>query len=109
MSWYIDPDMPTMVMDSPLKEDHEIIAQCSSPERAKLVAAAPDLLEALERAKIIFTCLRPHVRQVMEEGSNAIEAAGLNPWCINEGLATGDEPMTFWFIDAAIEKAYGRH
>lgn len=34
------------------------------------------------------------VRQVIEAGDEYIEAAGLNPWCMREGLATGEERIT---------------
>lgn len=37
------------------------------------------------------------VRQVIEAGPEYIEAAGLNPWCIAEGRATGDEPAVAWW------------
>lgn len=52
------------------------------------------------------------VRQVIEAGEPYITASGINPWCINEGLATGDErAISEWRIeswqdalDAAIEE-----
>ena len=31
------------------------------------------------------------IRQILELGAEAIDSCGLNPWCINEGLATGEE------------------
>lgn len=64
--WYIDPDKPTMVLDGPLKTAGEIVAQCgasaklgiamhisiaSSQANARLIAAAPELLEALKEAR----------------------------------------------------------
>lgn len=48
------------------------------------------------------------VRQVMESGDAAIEASGLNPWCMNEGTAQGHERIDASFIEAAIAKAEGR-
>jgi len=62
-----------------------------------------ELLEALKRAAKLVSLLT--VRQVINGGDKAIDAAGLNPWCMNEGLATGDEPLSVDFIDAAIAKA----
>lgn len=59
--WYIDPDKPTMVLDGPYASAKEIVAQCgasaklgiamhisiaSSQANARLISAAPDLLEA---------------------------------------------------------------
>ena len=53
-----------------------------SADLAERLEAISDLLPLLE----LLT-----VRQVIEAGEPYITAAGLNPWCINEGLATGDE------------------
>lgn len=64
----------------------------------------PDLVSALERAEHLVRLLT--VRQVLIEGtSHAIIASGLNPWAINEGLATGDERVDAHFIGAAIAPA----
>jgi hypothetical protein len=61
------------------------------------------LEDALRRASILLRACPPTVRGVFEAGDKAIDAAGLNPWCINEGLASGDEEIDTWFIDAALE------
>ena len=39
------------------------------------------------------------IRDIMEQGDRAIQASGLNLWCINEGLATGDESAPTGWID----------
>lgn len=72
---------------------------------ARLIAAAPDLLAELKRARTLVSLLT--VRQVIEAGDDAISAAGLNPWCLNEGLAEGHEQIGCSRIDAAIAKAEG--
>ena len=72
---------------------------------AKLFASSPELLESLKRAQKLVSLLT--VRQVIEAGDEAIEAAGLNPWCMKEGLAEGHEHIGAYFIDAAIAKATG--
>lgn len=51
--------------------------------------ALPRLLGELERLRTLASLVT--IRQVIAAGHEAIDAAGLNPWCINEGLATGDE------------------
>lgn len=38
------------------------------------------------------------VRQVIESNDEAICASGLNPWCMNEGLANGDESIGAWWL-----------
>lgn len=72
---------------------------------ARLIASAPALVEALERAQALVGLLS--VRQVIEAGDKAIDAAGLNPWAMNEGLATGDERIDAGWIDAALSLAKG--
>ena len=61
---------------------------------------------ALRRAEVLVPLLT--VRQVIEAGTEAIEAAGLNPWCIAEGRATGDERIgKVWWLTEAIEDMKG--
>lgn len=84
-----------------------------SAEWGEAAAAVRELLEddrtvpkALQRAEKLVPLLT--VRQVISAGDDAIEAAGLNPWCINEGLATGDECIgRQWWLTEAIEKVKG--
>lgn len=59
-----------------------------------------DTVKVLKRCRVLVDLLT--VRQVMDAGDAAIEAAGLNPWCLNEGLATGEEHIDAWWIGAAI-------
>ncbi len=56
--------------------------------------------EALVQANTLLPLLT--VRQVIEGGDAAIDASGLNPYCMNEGLATGDEHIDAWRIPAAL-------
>lgn len=60
-----------------------------------------DLLTTLDRCKRLVQILT--VRQVIESGIDVINAAGLNPWCINEGRAEGSERISTDFIDRAIK------
>jgi hypothetical protein len=44
------------------------------------------------------------IKQVLDAGTDAIIAAGINPWCIKEGLATGDErALNSWKIEQIAE------
>lgn len=61
------------------------------------------LEDALRRADLLVQLVT--VRQVIDSGNSAIEAAGLDPWCINEGKATGDEHLSPYWIDAALNEA----
>lgn len=61
---------------------------------------AIEALERLEKVLPLFGALT--VRDVLNAGDAAIDAAGLNPWCVNEGRATGDEPLSLWWLDDAI-------
>jgi hypothetical protein len=71
--------------------------------RPESVNAHADLVEALKRVLPLLRLLT--VRQVIEAGDEAITAAGLNPWCINEGLAEGSERLGLWWVEAAVAKA----
>lgn len=45
------------------------------------------------------------LRQVIQAGDEYIDALRLNPWCINEGLATGDECIVIdWRADELINE-----
>jgi hypothetical protein len=56
-----------------------------------------ELREVLARAKVLIRLLT--VQQVFDAGTPAITASGLNPWCMNEGLATGRELLSTWWMD----------
>lgn len=66
-----------------------------------------ELLESLKSMRTLAGLVT--VRQVIEAGGRYIEAAGLNPWAINEGLATGDETIGLWSTDLLIERAEEDH
>ena len=61
------------------------------------------LVDELKKAQILLRLLT--VQQVIESGGPFIEASGLNPWCLNEGLSTGNERLSTWQIDAALAAA----
>ena len=82
-------------------------------ENARLISAAPDLLEALQQArKLLELAKLVTVEQVINAGDDAINAAGLNPYCLNEGRCPKDAmAIDSWkldFIDDAISKALGK-
>jgi len=52
--WHRAQDMPTMILNHPLVAATEIIAQTSGEANARLICAAPELLEAL---KVALPCL----------------------------------------------------
>lgn len=58
------------------------------------------VLSALRRAQTLAGLVT--IRQIFDAGNDAINASGLNPYCMNEGLASGDETITPWFLDVAI-------
>ena len=61
------------------------------------------LIEAAERAKLLLRGLT--VSEVMDRGMEAINAAGLNPYCINEGRASGQERISTDWLEVAISSA----
>lgn len=92
------------------KQDSAWIAQVLDTQtkhgaaNAALVRSAPEMYRALKRIQTILRSCPITVRQVIGAGDQAIDAAGLNPYCINEG-ADGEAPMMFDFIGYAIESA----
>ena len=60
----------------------------------------PDaLVERLRRLLPLLSQIT--VRQAINAGDQVIDACGLNPWCMNEGLATGGEPaLSSWQIES---------
>lgn len=80
--------------------DSELLDEMSRVER-ELRAERDALRAALKRAQPLIALVT--VRQAINAGDDTIEAAGLNPYAINEGLATGDEPISTWWIDAALD------
>ncbi len=67
-------------------------------------ATVREAVGEIERLRTAVARARPlvalvTVRQVIEAGDREIDAAGLNPWCINEGLATGDEKISTWWME----------
>jgi hypothetical protein len=52
-----------------------------------------DTIETLERIRALLPLLRKiTIRQVLDSGDEVISAAGISPWCVNEGRAEGHEP-----------------
>jgi hypothetical protein len=58
------------------------------------------LVDELDNARVLVGLLT--VRQVIAAGDEAINAAGISPYCMNDGRATGDERVGTWSIDAAL-------
>lgn len=85
-------------------EDCQKAFSKQSVELTALRARNEELRGALERAGTLVRLLT--IRDVIDCGSTAIEAAGINPWCLNEGLAQGDENISTWWIDAALSREY---
>ncbi len=70
---------------------------------ANRAEAFTTLREALRRCLPLVSLVT--VRQALDGGGKALEASGLNPWCLNEGLATGGERIGTWWAEAALETA----
>jgi hypothetical protein len=73
-----------------VRRSAEIEGQIRAEERAHQ-------RDLLRRCAVLVRLLT--VRQVIEAGDEAIEAAGLNPYAINEGRATGDERLNPWWLE----------
>jgi hypothetical protein len=80
-----------------------LFREVEDDEFATLVRECPEVRE------LVKACQRLHdichfltVRQVIELGDDAIFASGLNPWSLNEGLATGDERIDLDWAQTAL-------
>ena len=65
-----------------------------------IISNLADELKRLRKLASLVT-----IRQVISAGDEYIDAAGLNPWCLNEGLATGDERISMDRIDSVLRIA----
>jgi hypothetical protein len=78
---------------------------------AHLIAAAPCLYEALAKITTILPIIGTITIRDVINNYEACDALGLNQWCINEGRATGDEPIGIDSIinevNATLAKARG--
>ena len=61
-----------------------------------------DALDELKKLRILMGLIS--VKQVIKAGDEAINACGLNPWCVNEGRATGDEKISTWSVSHLIDE-----
>ena len=76
------------------------LAAESDPRRD---AAFDGMREALRRCLPLLSLVT--VRQALDGGDRAVSASGLNPWCMNEGGATGREAIGTWWAEAALADA----
>lgn len=60
-----------------------------------------ELLEAAKRYLPLLRLLK--IGQIIRAGDEYINAAGLNPWCMNEGLATNESTFDPWQLSQAIK------
>lgn len=65
-------------------------AMCSARDEIERLSAI------MERARPLVALVT--VRMAIHGGDETIAASGLNPWCMNEGLATGDEGISTWWM-----------
>ena len=86
---------------------------CHGNNRAEVVENAKALTEILNsHNELIETCERLYKLASLVTVSQAIhgdcaDVAGLNEWCMNEGMAIGDESLDLWWARDAINQAKG--
>lgn len=76
--------------------------ELTNETEARVAVSSTRLLAVLRCLRLLQEC-PPTVRQIIEAGDRAIDAAGLNPWAMNEGLATGDERHVPWMLEDCIQ------
>lgn len=73
------------------------------PDTSPSTEDLQSILDVLRRAKVLVGLVG--IGAILDAGDAAIDASGLNPWCVNEGRATREDKTSTWWIDGAIEKA----
>ncbi len=103
--------IPLRVVSGPFDLDYsqmppKIMTECTAEtifiERDRYKALCGVLVAALERTETLASLCT--VEQVINAGDEYIDAAGLNPWCLNEGLAEGHETVDLYFATFALNK-----
>lgn len=59
-----------------------------------------EIIRDLKRARALLGLVT--IGQVMESGRASIEAAGLSPYCVNEGQAQKSDRIPLWWLDHLI-------
>jgi len=78
-------------------------------EKDRVLIELKDLV-FIDRCLALLAKCPPTIRAVVEAGDAAIDAAGINPWTLNEGTSAGDESCVPWFLEearAAVLSALG--
>jgi len=93
-------------LDSDGRVDEEELHACPyCKSLPALRESHAELLAVAKRAAVLLPLAQITIGDVLREGDAAIAAAGINPWCVNEGRASGHEVLYFDFLAPAIEKA----
>ena len=58
-------------------------------------------LKKMRDALILLQAYPPTIREVVRAGDKAINAAGLNPYCMNEG-ANGSDIVDLWWLPSLL-------
>jgi len=83
-------------------EEQLVIEHQNKEYELSVKMSIKDLTDILNCLKL-FKCCPPTIRQILEEGDIAINLSGLNPWCVNEGLSTGDEKFSSYKLQNCID------
>lgn len=59
-----------------------------------------ELVNGLKRAKKLLSCLT--IREVLENGME--DEAGINPYCVNDGMADGDDYLICLWLECLINE-----
>ena len=60
-------------------------------------------LEKMRDALILLQAYPPTIREVVRAGDKAINAAGLNPYCMHEG-ANGNDTIDLWWLPPLLTR-----
>ncbi|MFA7628587.1 MAG: hypothetical protein WCY37_04270 [Candidatus Dojkabacteria bacterium] len=73
---------------------------CKGIPTANLEGIMLKIVEVIRRLKAIAATAT--IGQILAD-SDALEASGLNPYCVHEGLATGDMTLELWWAQDVLD------
>lgn len=104
-TWSIGPARDPQMAVCNINDRNDDRARAICQYLVRVANCHEELVAACKLAKVLLAMRPPTVRDVIESDEATIRAVGLNPWCINEGLATGEESINLDFLTDAIAKA----
>jgi hypothetical protein len=73
-------------------------------EKEEDLSLTKEDLSQIDQCLLLLAACPPTIGQILDSGDRAINASGLNPYCVNEGLATREDRHYPWKIEHLRQK-----